>query len=113
MKIANVVSAQVRGTHDTSTQEVVTGRRAERMSDFLRRYPAIEDSERRELLLFLTGGPQEEIVEVTRLQGLESQYELFRRDHPREFSSTLYAWLPLILVIAIAILGAAWRILSY
>lgn len=112
MKILNVVPAQVRGTRGTSTQEVVTGSRAERMSNFLGRYPAIEDSERQELLNFLTGGPQEEIVDVTRLQGLESQYEVFRRDHSREFSSSVHAWLPLILFIAIAVLGAAWRFLT-
>jgi len=112
MKIANVVSVQSRGTPVTSTQDVRAGSRADRMSNLLRRYPEIEDQERQELLNFLTRGPQEEIVDVTRLQGLEPRYEAFRKDHPREFSSGLRGWLPMILLIAVALLGVARRILS-
>ena len=107
MKIANVVSVQSRGISGTSAQGA--GSRLDRMSNLLRRYPDIEDQERRELLAFLTGGPPEEVVEVSRLRGLEQSYRRFRADHPREFSSDLRAWLPMILLVAITIVAVAWR----
>lgn len=112
MKIANVVSVQNRGTLDATSDKPQCGSRIDRMSTFLRRYPQIEDGERLQLLSFLTTGPQEEIVQVTHLQGLETRFHAFREDHPQEFPSGLKAWLPMILFVVIAAVGVAWRLLS-
>ncbi len=106
MKIANVSSVVDRGpltpVHDNS--------RVERMTALLRRYPNIEDGERQELLTFLTQGPPDEVVRVTHLEGVEPSVRAFRADHPREFRSGWRGWLPMILFVAIAVIGVVWRL---
>lgn len=111
MKTANVVSVRDRGPLD-ATRDGVASSRVARMSDFLRRYPAIDDREREQLLAFLTKGAQEEIVQATHLQGLENELRAFRKDHRREFNADLMGWLPIILVIVVPILGVLWRLLG-
>lgn len=112
MKIANVVSVHDRGPLGASS---INGRpvaRIDRMADLLRRYPAIEDAERRELVAFLVGGPQEEIVQVTYFHGLEPRLRAFRQDHARAFGAGVRGWLPMILFVVIAALGVGWRLLA-
>jgi hypothetical protein len=80
------------------------------MSDLLRRYPAIAEEERQQLLRFLTQGDEEEIVRATYGAGLEPRLIAFRKDHPREFPG-LRAWLPLFVLLLVAALGVIWRLL--
>lgn len=108
MKTANVVSVQDRGFTGASAQ-TRNGNRVESMTRLLRLYPEISEEEHQSLLTFLTKGAQEEIIEVTQLQGLEPRYLAFRKDHPREFPAGVRAWLPLIIFALVAIIGIAWR----
>ena len=112
MKTANVVSVRDRGPLN-DTRDGVAASRVARMSDLLRRYPAIDDREREQLLGFLTKGAQEEIVQATHLQGLEQQLRVFRKDHRREFNTDLMGWLPIILMVGVPILGLAWRLFAF
>lgn len=112
MKTANLSPVQNRHTRDAASDTDQSGPRVERMSSLLRRYPKIEEEERVQLLRFLTAGPQEEIVQVTHLQGLEPRFRAFRADHPREFPTGVRAWLPMILFVLLAGVGVAWRLLS-
>jgi len=113
MKTAKVVSVQDRGSLDRSRNSGVAASRVARMSDLLRRYPAIDDKECGQLLGFLTGGDQDEVVQVTHLQGLEGQLKAFRKDHARQFRSDLLGWLPMLLFAGLPILGVAWRLLMW
>lgn len=110
MKTANVVSVRDRDLcHDAPEQAGQA--RIDRMSRLLRLYPAIEEDERQQLLAFLTAGPQDEIVQVTQLLGLEPRFHAFRKDHPAAFPVGIRSWLPLILFVMIAVVGVAWRLL--
>ena len=111
MKTANIASVRALGPSRTSPGTDETVPRVDRMADLLRRYPAIEQEDRQELLTFLTAGPPEEIVQVTYAQGLEPRFRAFRSDHPREFRTGLRGWLPMIVLVLIALLGVAWRLL--
>jgi len=110
MKIANVVSVRDRGPLDSARASGVSGSRVARMSDFLRRYPEIDDSEREKLLGFLSDGAQEEIVQATHMQGLETQLARVRRDHKRHFRTGLAGWMPIIAFVGIPLLGVIWRL---
>ncbi len=92
---------------------VTSNARTERMTTLLRRYPQIEEEERLELLEFLTNGPQEEIVQVAHLQGIEPRFLQFRSDHPKEFRTGLRGWLPMIIFILVAIVGIVWRVMLH
>ncbi len=92
-------------THATLPESPVA-----RMSDLLRRYPAIAEEERQQLLQFLTQGDEEDIVKATYGAGLEPRLIAFRKDHPREFPG-LRAWLPLFVLLLVAALGVIWRLL--
>jgi len=113
MKTAKVVSVLDRGPLDRSHDSGVAASRVARMSDLLRRYPAIDDRDREQLLGFLTAGDQGEIVQATHLQGLEAQLNAFRKDHSRQFRAGLMGWLPTMLFLGIPILGVAWRLLMW
>ncbi len=89
---------------------VTANARTDRMTTLLRRYPAIEEEERLELLNFLTNGSQEEIVQVAHLQGLEPRFEQFRADHPKQFRTGLRGWLPMIIFVLVAVIGIVWRV---
>jgi hypothetical protein len=110
--MANVVSVQDRGTRATASDRTQPGSRIEKMADLLRRYPKIEEDERTQLLNFLTTGPQEEIVLVTYRPGMEPRYGAFRADHPSDFPSNIKAWIPLIVLVIITVVGVTWRLLS-
>lgn len=85
--------------------------RAARMSDALRRYPAISDEERRQLLNFLVDGDREEVAIATSVSGLEPRLAAFRKDHPEHFPG-LRAWLPLALLGLVTVLALLWRLLA-
>ncbi len=110
MKMANVVAVQDRDSLRSPSAKAVG--RIDRMTTLLRRYPAIEDQERQEVLSFLSTGPQEEVVLVTHAEGLEPRVRAFRKDHPEAFPSGLKAWLPMIVFVVVAALGVAWRLLG-
>ena len=112
MKTANVASVTDRGPLNAARDRGVAASRIARMSDALRRYPAIDDREEEQLLRFLTEGVQEEIVEATHLQGLGPQLARFRKDHRRAFHAGLMGWLPLILLTGFPVLGVIWRLLG-
>ena len=80
MKTANVVSVRDRGTSATGFDHNPSDSRIDRMTTLLRCYPQIEEEERVQLLGFLTTGPEEEIVQVTLLQGLEPRFTGSRAD---------------------------------
>lgn len=112
MKIANVVSVRDRDIPSESSNNTPSASRIETMTRLLRLYPSIDNEERLQLLSFLTTGPQEEIVQVTRLQGLEPRFRAFREDHPAAFPVGVRSWLPLILFVVIAAIGVSWRLLA-
>lgn len=112
MKIAKVVSVRDRDPAAPSGHEGRPEQCVARMTTLLRRYPAIDPDEKAALLRFLTAGPPEEVIDVTRLQGLEPRYQAIRRDHPREFGAGLHGWLPMIVLLVVAVAGLAWRLLG-
>ena len=85
--------------------------RVARMSDVLRRYPSISEEEREQLLRFLVEGDREEVVRATSGSGLEPRLIAFRKDHPEHFPG-FRAWLPLVLLIVVTVVGVLWRVLA-
>ena len=81
----------------------------EQMTDALRRYPNINDAERKELLDFLHEGPREEVVKATHVEGLEPRLIAFRRDHPEHFPGGFRSMLPLLLLLVVPLVALAWR----
>ena len=78
--------------------------RAPRMTDLLRRYPNIQESERLEIIDFLKHGHPDEIAKATYLEGTEPRVIAFKKDHPEHFRSGLKMWLPWILILVAALL---------
>ena len=112
MKIANVVSVQDRDSFVEPASSGSVSARLGRMADLLRAYPDIPDSERLQLLGFLTKGAPDEIAQVTHMQGMEQSFAAFRKAHPRDFPQGLRGWMPMIVFGLIIVAAVAWRVLG-
>ena len=103
--MTNPVTAPARGARISAT---IRPNAASRMSDLLRRYPAIADEERLQLIDFVKNGHPDDIVQATYAVGLEPRLIALRKDHPEHFPSSLRTWGPLALLVILPTIALIW-----
>ena len=114
MKTANVVEVRDLGppASENSTAMDQDPDRVDRMAELLRRYPAIAEGERSELLAFLQHGRQFEIGMVSAREGIAPRMAQFRNDHRAEFRPGPLQILGFILLVMGPLVALAWACVS-
>jgi hypothetical protein len=84
MKMANVVSVQDI-TREVDHPELKQTSRRKHIEDLLRRYPAIRESEKQEIVHFLATGPHLDVGLITGNEALRPKVEEIRKANPAQF----------------------------